>query len=84
VASGFAAIQFSEHEVSSVDAYLQNCSDWTATTPPWVVFKLANGLAALLDRLRDAITPPPIRALQQVYSYTRTQARTQLLRLTEP
>ena len=54
---------------------VHGCSDWTATRPPWVVFQLANGLAALLDRLRDAITPPPIRVLQQVYSYTRTQAR---------
>lgn len=47
-------------------------SDWSAV-PPWPVFNIANWLLAFLDRLRNAITPPPIRILDMALSFTKSQ-----------
>jgi O-methyltransferase domain len=42
--------------------------DWSAP-PPWPIFIAVNSLAGLLRSAADALTPPPIRAIELTYGF---------------
>lgn len=46
--------------------------DWGANPPPWPVFIGLNALAAALRGAANALTPPPIRAIQDTFGYHKT------------